>query len=120
MRVAFCVQNDKGVDSIIDSRFGRSPGFLVYDTQDDSTTYITNAQNLSAPQGAGIQSAQNITKQNVQAVVAHNCGPKAYQVLIQAGIEVYMTQESSVKEAIQKFTNGELEKATSSNVPGHW
>jgi predicted Fe-Mo cluster-binding NifX family protein len=120
MKVAFCVQNDKGVDSVIDSRFGRSPGFLVYDTEDDSTTYFTNAQNFSAPQGAGIQSAQNIAKQNVQAIVTHNCGPKAYQVLLQAGIEVYMTQESIVKEAVHKLKNGELEKAASSNVPGHW
>ncbi|MDD4028923.1 MAG: NifB/NifX family molybdenum-iron cluster-binding protein [Caldisericia bacterium] len=120
MRIAFCVQNDKGVDSTIDSRFGRSPGFLVYDTDDESTTYFTNAQNLSAPQGAGIQSAQTIAAQNVQAVVAHNCGPKAYQVLLQAGIEVYMSQDTIVKEAVQKFKNGELEKAASSNVPGHW
>lgn len=120
MKIAFCVQNDNGLDSTIDSRFGRSPGFLVYDTDTDSTSYHANTQNYSAPQGAGIQSAQNIAEQGVQAIITRNCGPKAYQVLIQAGIQIYLSQDTTVKDAIQKFKKGELEKATSSNVPGHW
>jgi predicted Fe-Mo cluster-binding NifX family protein len=101
-------------------RFGRSPGFLVYDVDTDSTSYHANTQNYSAPQGAGIQSAQNIAEQGVQAIITRNCGPKAYQVLIQAGIQIYLSQDTTVKDAIQKFKKGELEKATSSNVPGHW
>jgi predicted Fe-Mo cluster-binding NifX family protein len=120
MKIAFCVQNDNGLDSVIDSRFGRSPGFLVYDTDTDSTSYHTNSQNYNAPQGAGVQSAQNIAEQDIQAVITRNCGPKAYQVLMQAGIEIYMSQDTTVKDAITKFKKGELEKTDSSNVPGHW
>ncbi len=120
MKVAFGVQQDKGLDSIIDSRFGRAPGFVIVDTDTNQTEYVQNTQNYQAAQGAGIQSAQNVLDKNVQALVTRNCGPKAFRVLSQAGISIYLSQDNTIKEALEKLKNKELSPISNSNVEGHW
>ena len=120
MKIAFCVQDNKGINSVLDSRFGRASGFLVYDTDKKESSYVSNQQNLSATQGAGIQSAQNITNQKVDVLISRNCGPKAFRVLSQAGIKIYTSTDALVKDALEKFHNNELKETNSSNVESHW
>ena len=104
----------------IDSRFGRAPKFIIYDSADDSFELIDNAQNLNAAQGAGIQSAQNVAAYGVQAVITGHTGPKAFRVLNEAGIDVYYAKEVSAGTAINLFLNGKLTKAENADVEGHW
>ncbi|MCK5848469.1 MAG: NifB/NifX family molybdenum-iron cluster-binding protein [Caldisericia bacterium] len=120
MKIAFCIQEDKGKESILDSRFGRSPGFLIYNTEEDEAKYITNKQNLNAAQGAGVQSAQNIVNEKVDVLITRNCGPKSFSILLEAGVEVYLSKDSSVQIALDKFNKNELTKSGNSNVEGHW
>jgi predicted Fe-Mo cluster-binding NifX family protein len=120
MKIAFCVQEDKGKESALDSRFGRAQGFLIYNQESDEAKYITNQQNLNAAQGAGIQSAQNVVNEKVDVLITRNCGPKSFAVLSQAGVEVYLSTDSTVKTALDKFNNNGLTKSGNSNVQGHW
>ena len=48
------------LDSPVDPRFGRAKHFLLVDSDTMQTTAHDNAQNLNAPQGAGIQAAQAV------------------------------------------------------------
>ncbi len=119
MKIAFSTSGD-GLDAQVDSRFGRAPKFLIYDTETKEYTVIDNTQNLNAAQGAGIQAAQNVARSGAQAVVTGHCGPKAFAVLQNAGIKVYPIGSGTIKEALNLFEQGKLEAASSPDVDGHW
>lgn len=110
----------KDLNSIVDQRFGRAPQFIVYDLDDDSFRVVANNQNLQAAQGAGIQSARTVAGTGVQAVITGNVGPKAFQALNAAKIQIYLAKGGTVKEAVEAFKAGELKKAVEANVEGHW
>ena len=107
-------------DSEVDPRFGRAQHFLVYDTETDAYTPLSNTQNLQAQQGAGIQAGRTVADTGAQAVLTGNCGPKAFRVLNEAGIKVYVGVQGTVRGAVEAFQKGELTEATSANVEGHW
>jgi len=104
----------------LDSRFGRAPKFLIYDLDANTFEVVDNGQNLNAAQGAGIQSAQNIARLGVQALVTGHCGPKAFRTLQAAGIKIYNTPSVTLKEALEEYCGGRLQEATSEDVEGHW
>lgn len=119
MKIAITSSGNE-LDSQIDLRFGRAAGFIIYDTETEEFNYIDNQQNLNAMQGAGIQAAQNVVNKNIDAVITGNCGPKAFATLSAAEVKIYIGAEGSIKDAIDKFKNNELQEAKSANVEGHW
>ncbi|MBN2686259.1 MAG: NifB/NifX family molybdenum-iron cluster-binding protein [Pontiellaceae bacterium] len=119
MRIAVTTAGND-LSAAVDSRFGRSPHFLILDTETGSFGIKENTQNLNAAQGAGIQSAMNLCEENVDCVITGNCGPKAYATLNAAKVEVYIGVDCTVGEAIEKLKRGELKQADSANVEGHW
>ena len=119
MKVAFTTSGTE-LKSPLDSRFGRAPKFLVYDTGTDSFEIIDNAQNLNAPQGAGIQSGETVSNSGAQAVVTGHVGPKAFRVLAAAEIAVYTSEAETVAEALRLFNGGKLSQIDSADVDSHW
>jgi len=109
------------LDSKVDPRFGRAACFVVFDT--DARTYevIENSQQLQSAQGAGIQAASTVARSGAQAVLTGNCGPKAFRVLSESGIAVYVGLDGmTVMEAIGQLIDGKLQPITAANVEGHW
>jgi len=104
----------------LDTRFGRAAKFLVYDTVAASLTVVDNTQNLNATQGAGIQSAQTVAATGATALVSGHCGPKAFRVLAAAGIAVFTSDAATVKEALDLFQAGKLQRLQGADVEGHW
>ncbi len=119
MNIAITSQGE-ALGAQIDPRFGRSTKFIIFDTETEEFAAIDNAQNLNAPQGAGIQTAQNIVNTGSKAVITGNCGPKAFRVLSAASVKVYAGVTGTVEENITKFTNGELVEMSEANVEVHW
>jgi predicted Fe-Mo cluster-binding NifX family protein len=119
MKVVFTTSGE-GLEAPLDSRFGRAPKFVVYDTGSGSFETADNSQNLNAAQGAGIQAAEAVARLGAKAVVTGHCGPKAFRVLSAAGVEVYTTAAATVAEALEQFKSGKLAKAGSADVEGHW
>ncbi len=108
------------LDAGIDPRFGRAANFIIYDTDTKDYKVVENSQNLHARQGAGIQAGQTVASSGAKAVLTGNCGPKAFSVLAQAGIQVYVKVTGTVQEAIDSLVAGDLESTDSANVEGHW
>ena len=104
----------------LDSRFGRSPRFLVYDLDNEKFEIIDNQQNLNAVQGAGIQSAETVVRSGAKILLSGHCGPKAFRVLAAAGIKVYSSDALTVAAALEKFKAGELKESAGADVQGHW
>jgi predicted Fe-Mo cluster-binding NifX family protein len=119
MRIAITTAGNT-LSAPIDSRFGRAPKFLIYDTDFGTYHIKDNVQNLNAAQGAGIQSALNLKKENVDCVITGNCGPKAYATLDAAEVAVYTCKEGTIKAALDQFKYGKLNKAQEANVEAHW
>jgi len=119
MKIAISTSG-KDLDSKVDPRFGRAAGFIIYDTENKTSEYIANAQNLNAVQGAGIQSAGIISATGAQALITGHCGPKAFTALKAAGIKIFTGADGTVREAVMKFSTGNLSEAAGADVEGHW
>ncbi|MBT4483898.1 MAG: NifB/NifX family molybdenum-iron cluster-binding protein [Candidatus Latescibacteria bacterium] len=119
MKIAASSQG-KELSSMVDPRFGRAQYFIVVDTETGEYTSHSNEMNLNAMQGAGIQSAKNVSDFGVQAVISGNMGPNAFATLQAAGIDVYVKASGTVRDAVDAFKEGKLEKIDKANVGGHW
>jgi len=110
----------KDLEAKIDPRFGRAPYFIMVDSETLLYEVVNNSQSLNLPQGAGIQAGQTIVNNNVDVLITGNCGPKAFQVLQSAGIEIVTGASGSVKDAVLQYKDGKLKPAENPNVEGHW
>lgn len=108
------------LEAPVDPRFGRAPAFLIYDTEAGTFVMMENTKNLSAPQGAGIQSAQNVASVGARAVITGHTGPKAFQVLRAAGISVHPSEGTTVAQALEAYRAGKLPQMEEADVEGHW
>lgn len=119
LKVAVTSQG-KTLESKVDLRFGRAGWFVVIDTNTGDYQAVSNEQNLNANQGAGIQAAEQVSRQEVSALITGNCGPKAFKALTAAGIKVYYGKEGTVAEVLEQFKKGALSEASDANVESHW
>jgi predicted Fe-Mo cluster-binding NifX family protein len=115
MKIAFTTSGDT-LDAKLESRFGRSPKLLVYDLDQNSLEVIDNHQSTHAAQGAGIQTAELIVRSGASSLVTGQCGPKAYRVLSEAGIEVYGSDAPTVALALKAFKAGTLKTIGSTDL----
>ena len=120
MKITISSQGDK-LDSAVDPRFGRAAQFILYDTETSSYEVISNAQSLDAAQGAGIKAAETISRHGAQVLITGHCGPKAFDTLKAAGIDIVLGAEGcTISQALEKYKSGQLKTSNSSDVAGHW
>lgn len=119
MVIAVTVQGND-LQGQVDPRFGRAEHFLIVDSETMGFEVVENEQNLSLPQGAGIQAAQTVAKNRAEVLLTGNCGPKAFKTLQAAGIKVVVGVSGRIEDAIQAYLRGELHPAAAANVEGHW
>jgi predicted Fe-Mo cluster-binding NifX family protein len=117
MKVAIS-STGKELDSAIDFRFGRCAYFIIVDVDKkkkkfDMVKAIANP-NVAVGGGAGVSAAQLVANEKAEAVITGNIGPRAHDVFQQLNIEAYRA-EGTVKEAVELFIDGKLEKIS---IPG--
>ncbi len=120
MKIAISSQGNN-LGSAVEPRFGRAAQFILYNTDTDAFEVVPNSQNLNAPQGAGIKAAERVSRLGAEVVITGHCGPKAYQTLAAAGIQVVLGAEgTSVVQALENYKSGQLKASESPDVAGHW
>lgn len=108
------------LDDPMDSRFGRAAGFVVVDLETMDTQYIDNGGTQVMAQGAGIQAAQVMARAGVECILTGYVGPKAFQALSAVGIKVGQNLEDmTVRQAVERFKNGQVEMAEGPNREAH-
>ena len=103
----------------VDSRFGRCQHFIVVDPDTMQFECVENT-GASASGGAGIAAAQMIAGTGVKAVLTGNCGPKAYQVLAAASVDVVTGVAGEVGDATKAYKAGGLQASPQPSVPDHF
>jgi predicted Fe-Mo cluster-binding NifX family protein len=116
-----CITADgKGLDAKVEEMFGRSPYFVIVDTETSQTKSIANTA-MRSGHGAGIGATQIISDEGAEALLTGIVGPNAFAALKAARIKVFegASEFDSVKIALEKFNNGAYKEATSpSGGPG--
>jgi predicted Fe-Mo cluster-binding NifX family protein len=111
---------DKDISSKVEPRFGRSKYFMVFDDITEIWLSLENSPQMDSPQGAGIQTAQLIAREGIDAVITGHCGPNAWRVLSTANIQLYLVASRTVKEAVEEMRGGKLKPSDGADVQGHW
>ena len=108
MKVAIPVE-EKKVDSAVCISFGRTPLFMVYNTESKENYFIDNSA-IAVTGGAGIKAAQSIVDNGVMAMLTPHCGENAADVLKAGDIKIYRTvKDKNAIENIEMFCDGGLE-----------
>ncbi len=118
MKVAVS-SSGKDLDSQVDPRFGRCAFFVIIETDDMGFESFDN-ENIALGGGAGIQSAQFVASTGAKAVITGNCGPNAMRTLSAAGVELFVGQAGTVRDAVERYKRGELRAASEANVTDHY
>jgi predicted Fe-Mo cluster-binding NifX family protein/NAD-dependent dihydropyrimidine dehydrogenase PreA subunit len=107
------------LDDQVEVRFGRCPYFLLVDTESMEFEVVENP-NTALGGGAGIQSAQMMAEKGVSHVLTGNCGPNAFSVFGQAGVDVIVGVSGRARDAVERFKAGEFSSASAANVQSHF
>jgi predicted Fe-Mo cluster-binding NifX family protein len=97
------------LDSPMSPIFGRCPMFIFIEDDGDEVEAVKNPA-MDARGGAGIQAAQFVVNHGAEAIITGRVGPNAMDVLRAANIPIYIFQGGSVRQAIESFKAGKLEK----------
>lgn len=99
--------DEKTMTSNISQSFGRTPYFLIYDTETKEGIFLDNSAE-SSQSGAGIKAATTIVNQRVDALLTPRCGENAAEVIKAAHIKLYKTTFETLQENIDAFQEGKL------------
>jgi len=101
----------KDLDSKVSEVFARCPYFIFAEIENQEIKKFEAIKNESENQmsGAGISAAQLMAEKDVNAVITGNVGPRAFDVLKQFNIEVYIGS-GTIKKVLQEFIDGKLKK----------
>lgn len=112
--------NGPDVEAQVSPQFGRAPFFLLVDSDTMEWEVISNEHSLQMPHGAGIQAAAQVARCHAGTILTGHCGPKAFHTLQAAGIKVIVGVEGVVRDAVQKYCQGQFKPANRPDVSGHW
>jgi len=106
MKIALPI-DEKSMETSICQSFGRTPYFLIYDTESKESVFIENSAAASQG-GAGIKAAQIVVDNKVSALLTPRCGENAAEIIQAAAIKMYMTIDDSIMNNINALNDGEL------------
>ncbi|MDI9481804.1 MAG: NifB/NifX family molybdenum-iron cluster-binding protein [Bacillota bacterium] len=106
MKIAIPV-DEKSLQSNVCVSFGRTPYFLIYDTDTKKSVFVDNGAAVSTG-GAGIKAAQMIVDSKVSILLTHRLGENAAEVIKAAEIKIYKTTTAAAQDNIEAFIAGKL------------
>jgi predicted Fe-Mo cluster-binding NifX family protein len=109
----------KDLDAQVDPRFGRCQYFIIVEPKSLEYKVFDNP-NIDAAGGAGIQSGRMMADNGVKAVLTGNVGPNAFQTLTAAKVEIITGVSGTIREAVQRYNNGEFQSTKEATVADHF
>lgn len=110
MKIAIPVAEDRGLESQVHGHFGSAPFFARVDSE---TMEFKALQNPNLEHAHGACNPLGVIKDmHVDALICAGMGARALQLLNQAGVKVFKTGGSTVKEAVVNLAKGLLPEMT--------
>lgn len=103
--------NDKTLEGMVNNQFGRSPYFIIFDTESSTFEAIDNSA-VSLQGGAGIKAAQSIVDSGAKALITSHCGQNAADVLKAGGVKIMKAVPTTIMNLITYFEHNHLEEFT--------
>ncbi len=98
---------------------GGVPIFLIIYNETMNFEALENSS-IASGGGAGIQSGQVLTDNDVQVFLTGNCGPNAFRTLEAAGIQIVTGVNGTVRQAVEKYKSGNFSAVSGPNVASHF
>ena len=115
-----CVTSvSRDLDAQVDPRFGRCQYFMIVDSESMQFEPVPNLA-VTSGSGAGIQAAQTIASKKAQVLITGNVGPKAFQALSAAGINIITGASGKVRAVIEKYNEGFFSETKAPTVREHF
>jgi len=108
MRVAFPVNENNGIESLVFNHFGSAKGFILFDTETDEMKTVTN-KDIGHESGR-CQPLKALDGEVVDAIVVSGIGTGALQKLNASNIRVFHVVEGTVNENLELIKSGKLPK----------
>ncbi len=110
MKLIISAQNPS-LESHIDSRFGRSPWLILFDTETNQWEAFQNP-GVNQSGGAGVAAAQFVVDQKADVIISGDFGPHAARAFQAAKIEMWLFSENTTtaQEAVDHFKKNQLAK----------
>jgi len=97
----------KSLETPVCPSFGRTPLFLLFDTESGEHEFLDNGAAASQG-GAGIKAAQMLVDNGATVLITYRCGENAAEVLKAANIKMYKAQDGSAYDNIAKYKEEKL------------
>jgi predicted Fe-Mo cluster-binding NifX family protein len=106
------------LDSPVDARFGRSPYFIIVDTETDDVEAFANTCSEQA-QGAGTGAAALLVDKGIEVLLTGRIGPKALAAFQATDIRLVegISSDQTGREALAKFAEGKYQQPPMSAQP---
>lgn len=112
MKIAVATQKG-GLEDQVSQVVGRAPTFTIVETSNEEIieNKVLKNEFSQARSGAGIQAAQMLVNEGVQAIIGGNFGPNLANVFTQSDIGMYQVSGMTAEEAVYQLLQGKLSKA---------
>jgi len=108
MKLCIPTLGENGLDNPIGEHFGRVPTYTIVDLETNDVKVIPNTSHHMGGQG---QPPEIMAKEGVNVMVCRGLGRRAIALFEELGIDVYIGASGTVKDAIDAFKQGKLQKA---------
>jgi len=115
MKVCIPTMGENGLDNIVGEHFGRVPTYTIVDLESENVKVISNT---SHHMGGRADPPELMASEGVNVMICQGLGRRAINMFEELGIEVYIGASGTVKDAIDAFKNGKLQKATIDSACG--
>ncbi|BAI60602.1 conserved hypothetical protein [Methanocella paludicola SANAE] len=107
--MSICITADGAyINGKVSEFFGRCKNFMLIDLETGELDIVPNM--AAYLNNAGLRAAADIIKHKPSAVIAGRIGKNALKALRKAGIEVLMAKNMTIREALEQYRSGKLEK----------
>lgn len=118
MKICFPILEDKGLLSPVNSHFGSTKEFLIYDTDNSSFEMVSNSD--SGHVHGACQPLKALNGKHVDAVVLGGIGTGALLKLNAMGVRVFRASAPLVEGNVKQYLDGHLVEITSDGAcAGH-
>ena len=115
MKICIPTIGENGLNNHVGEHFGRVPTYTIVDLDTNEVKVIPNTSEHMGGQG---YPPEIMAREGVNVMVCRGLGRRAITMFEEMGIDVYIGAFGTVKDAIDDFKEGRLQKAGMSDACG--